>query len=132
VLLQLGELELRGRVVDADDGSPVPGLSVFALAGLERGESVGSGSMEQDGERWEFGSVSDAEGRFALSHLAAGRYLVGVDGSASRGGAMVEQQLAPGEVPEIEFRVPRTGSVSGSARTAAGTTRTARCSRRRA
>ena len=103
-----GTAAVRGQVLDAQTGSPLRRAQVRA-------------SLLESGESWVI--ETDAEGRYHLGRLPAGRYNLGV----TRDGYISLQfgQRQPGDLPAVvllaehqirertDYRLPRSGAIAG-------------------
>jgi carboxypeptidase family protein len=106
-----------GRVVEEGTGAPIPGARITVFMA---GPRV-SGSMPQS-----FDAESDAQGRFTLSGLLPGRYMLNIqkNGFASQSGpgGPVPQPInvVAGQATEVERAVQRAAVIAGHAMDANG------------
>ncbi len=104
VVVRSGRVE--GRVADARSGAPVAEAQVTLLAGLATTLSPVS-------------TVTDAEGRYALAHVAPGPVLllsvkaVGYEAYGAGADAFAGRRVAAGETLVFDVALQRGGTVSG-------------------
>ena len=63
-------MTVRGRLVDAETGAPVPGMEIDLRAG------VGTSFVMEPGRRPRAGEVTDVEGRFVVEKVPAGEVVM--------------------------------------------------------
>lgn len=103
---------LRGQVVDASTSRPVPGASVSASSG----EGVRGPALALLGGD---GTLTDADGRYEIGGLEAGRHRISVrHADYAEAVEVVEAAPDPGTGPTV--RLSRGGSLSGTVVTTAG------------
>jgi protocatechuate 3,4-dioxygenase beta subunit len=105
-------LTLEGRVVAADDETPVHGAEV---EGFKAGGSLVAPSSGQ-----KYVAATDEDGRFGLEGLEAGPLVVQARHPRF---ARAEERLEirdGAEVPEVVLRLPRGGTLTGTVRDATG------------
>ncbi len=116
----LAQGSLGGRVVAADDGSPLGGIRV---ATRRRGSEIGVMTVASDGE-----AISAADGTWTIANLQPGTYDVTAGGAMFPGLSTADFaavtlsaiEVKAGAVEGLDFRLPPAVAVAGRVVTRAG------------
>jgi len=101
--------DVLGRVVDAETGRPMPGLSISYGSFMKNGSLGGWGSN---------GTMSDAQGEFQITSVLPGKYGAFIEPRNTQSelySELASFEVIDGDISGIEIKAQRGGSISGVA-----------------
>jgi hypothetical protein len=101
--------DVYGRVVNADTGGPVEGVTIACGEGMGQGRAIASITSR--------GEPSDSKGQFQLTNVAPGRHILFVQANDMNDyiSEPAAYEIADEDLHGVEVKVRQAGSISGIA-----------------